>query len=88
MRIVFLAFSIVSLSLLCFVYSNNSYAQDTIKKVAITKKQAVDIAKNLEDGKTLKITDQNDIYTVRILKSNGHVVDIHVNKKTGEVKKD
>ncbi|MGB1291791.1 MAG: PepSY domain-containing protein [Pseudoalteromonas sp.] len=88
MRTVFLAFSIVSLSLLCFVHSNYSYAQEAIKKEAITKKQAVDIAKSLEDGKTLKITDQNDIYTVRILKNNGHVVDIHVNKKTGEVKKD
>lgn len=59
-----------------------------MKKVEISKKQAVVIAKKLEDGKTLKITDQNDIYTVRILKSNGHVVDVHVNKKTGEVKKD
>ncbi|KTF18029.1 PepSY domain-containing protein [Pseudoalteromonas sp. H105] len=88
MRTVFLAFSLVFSSSLIFVYSGNSYAKDATKKAEISKKQAVVIAKKLENGKTLKITDQNDIYTVRILKNNGHVVDVHVNKKTGEVKKD
>jgi len=88
MRSLFFAFSLVFSSLLIFAYSGNCYAEDAMKKVEISKKQAVVIAKKLEDGKTLKITDQNDIYTVRILKSNGHVVDVHVNKKTGEVKKD
>lgn len=54
----------------------------------VSKKQAVQLAKQAERGKTLKITELEQSYTVRILKNDGHVVDIHVNKKTGEVKKD
>lgn len=87
MRTVF-ALNLVAFALLCSVYSNNSVAEPHVKKAAISKKQAVELAKKNEDGKTLKITDQNDIYTVRILKNDGHVVDVHVNKKTGKVKKD
>lgn len=87
MRTVF-ALNIVAFALLCSVYSNNSVAEPHAKKVEISKKKAVELAKKNEDGKTLKITDQNDIYTVRILKNDGHVVDVHVNKKTGKVKKD
>ncbi len=73
---------------LLFVLS--SFHADAIKKQTpeVTKKQAVMIAQKSEDGRTLKITEQDKTFTVRILKTNGHVVDIHVNKKTGEVKKD
>jgi len=70
------------------VFSTSSQAASQVNKAEINKKQAVELAKKVEDGKTLKITVLNDIYTVRILKSDGHVVDVHVNKKTGEVKKD
>ncbi len=87
MRTIF-ALNCVAFALLCSVYSNNSFAEPQVKKAEISKKQAVELAKQNEDGKTLKITDQNDIYTVRILKNDGHVVDVHVNKKTGKVKKD
>lgn len=59
-----------------------------LKKTEISKKKAVILAKEETDGKTLKITEQAKFYTVRILKSDGHVVDLHINKKTGEVKKD
>ncbi|GAA60358.1 hypothetical protein P20652_2224 [Pseudoalteromonas sp. BSi20652] len=54
----------------------------------VDKKKAVILAKKTIGGKTLKITEKTDFYTVRILKSDGHVVDLHINKKTGEVKKD
>ena len=39
-------------------------------------------------GLSKKVTEKTEFYTVRILKSDGHVVDLHINKKTGEVKKD
>ncbi|KPH59671.1 hypothetical protein AMS58_17110 [Pseudoalteromonas porphyrae] len=83
-----LALGVVIFTLFSFSFSNNSYADSQVNKTPITKKQAVELAKKIEDGKTLKITVQNDVYTVRILKADGHVVDIHVNKKTGEAKKD
>lgn len=83
-----LAINLMAFALLSSVYSNNSFADPAVKKVEISKKQAVELAKKNEDGKTLKITDQNNTYTVRILKNDGHVVDVHVNKKTGKVKKD
>lgn len=56
--------------------------------VEVGKKKAVILAKRTIGGKTLKITEENEYYTVRILKSDGHVVDLYINKKTGEVKKD
>ena len=83
-----LALSIAFIVLFLSVCSTNSQAASQGNKTEINKKQAVETAKKIEDGKTLKITVLNDIYTVRILKSDGHVVDVHVNKKTGEVKKD
>lgn len=83
-----LALSVAIIVLFLSVCSTNSQAAPQSNKTEINKKQAVELAKKTEDGKTLKITVLNDIYTVRILKSDGHVVDVHVNKKTGEVKKD
>lgn len=72
------------------LFALSSFNADANKKQPqeVTKKQAVAIAKKSEDGRTLKITEQDKVFTVRILKTNGHVVDVHVNKKTGEVKKD
>ncbi len=68
------------------VHANNtSYTTD---KVEISKKKAVILAKQNTDGTTLKITEETLFYTVRILKADGHVVDLKINKKTGEVKKD
>ena len=83
-----LALSVAIIVLFLSVFSTYSQAAPQDNKIEINKKQAVELAKKIEDGKTLKITVLNDIYTVRILKSDGHVVDVHVNKKTGEVKKD
>ncbi|MBQ4800998.1 PepSY domain-containing protein [Pseudoalteromonas sp. MMG006] len=83
---------LLSLSLIaCISFANFAQAATTSTKTAkaeVSKKKAVILAKQSIDGKTLKITDKTDFYTVRILKSDGHVVDLHINKKTGEVKKD
>ncbi|MBB1385700.1 hypothetical protein H5119_09125 [Pseudoalteromonas sp. SG45-5] len=79
---------------LCFIASASvsNFAQATTAEktshAEVDKKKAVILAKQTIDGKTLKITEKTDFYTVRILKSDGHVVDLHINKKTGEVKKD
>ncbi|ASM50261.1 hypothetical protein PESP_a2267 [Pseudoalteromonas espejiana DSM 9414] len=75
----------------CISVSGAVHASATAHKAVkteISKKKAVILAKEETDGKTLKITEQAKFYTVRILKSDGHVVDLHINKKTGEVKKD
>ncbi|MFY8273310.1 PepSY domain-containing protein [Pseudoalteromonas sp. SSDWG2] len=63
----------------------NAYSQDS---KAIDKKQAVAIAKQKEDGKVLKITEQKDTFIVRILKPKGRVIDIIVSKHTGQVEKE
>ena len=75
----------------CVSFASNSQASATpTKKVnqPVDKKKAVILAKQSIGGKTIKITEKPEFYTVRILKSDGHVVDLHINKKTGEVKKD
>ncbi|MBE0368341.1 MULTISPECIES: PepSY domain-containing protein [Pseudoalteromonas] len=72
------------LSGLLLLSSNASSAE----KQTITKKQAVELALADFSGRTLKITEQGDYFIVRILQSNGRIVDLKVNKVTGEVKKD
>jgi len=67
-------------------HANNT--NSTPNKIEISKKKAVILAKQTTDGTTLKISEETQFYTVRILKADGHVVDLKINKKTGEVKKD
>ncbi|MFQ3177081.1 MAG: putative membrane protein YkoI [Pseudoalteromonas tetraodonis] len=74
-----------------FCLANVAHANNTNStpdKVEISKKKAVILAKQTTDGTTLKISEERQFYTVRILKADGHVVDLKINKKTGEVKKD
>ena len=54
----------------------------------IDKKQAVAIAKEAENGKVLKISEQREKFIVRILKPKGRVVDVSVSKRTGQVEKE
>ncbi|MEM0514368.1 PepSY domain-containing protein [Pseudoalteromonas sp. YIC-827] len=54
----------------------------------IDKKQAVTIAKEAENGKVLKISEQKDKFVVRILNPKGRVIDIIVSKRTGQVEKE
>ncbi|MBH0056560.1 PepSY domain-containing protein [Pseudoalteromonas sp. SWXJZ94C] len=83
---------LLSLSFIaCISFANFAQASTTTTQTVqaeVNKKKAVILAKETIGGKTLKITEKTDFYTVRILKSDGHVVDLHINKKTGEVKKD
>jgi uncharacterized membrane protein YkoI len=80
--------SICLLLLGLFLTSNSAFNAEKSNEQAITKKQAVELALASYAGKTLKITEQNDDFIVRILQSNGRIVDLKVNKMTGEVKKD
>ncbi|MBS3796471.1 MULTISPECIES: PepSY domain-containing protein [unclassified Pseudoalteromonas] len=64
-----------------------AYAAPAPAKV-IDKKQAVTIAKEAENGKVLKISEQKDKFVVRILKPKGRVIDIIVSKRTGQVEKE
>ncbi|ASD66780.1 MULTISPECIES: PepSY domain-containing protein [Pseudoalteromonas] len=54
----------------------------------ITKKEAVSLALDKYAGRTLKISEENQFFVVRILQPDGRIVDLKVNKKTGEVNKD
>ncbi|MGO2011468.1 MAG: PepSY domain-containing protein [Pseudoalteromonas sp.] len=87
MRILF-TLSIATSILFLSTALNNVYANQSVQKAEVSKKQAVELAKGSQHGKTLKITEQTNVYTVRILKTDGHVIDVHINKKTGKVKKD
>ena len=74
-----------------FCLANVAHANNTNStpdKIEISKKKAVILAKQTTDGTTLKISEETQFSTVRILKADGHVVDLKINKKTGEVKKD
>ena len=63
------------------------YAEPSVGK-NVDKKEAVAIAKEAENGKVLKISEQKDKFIVRILKPKGRVIDIIVSKRTGQVEKE
>ncbi|MBQ4832246.1 PepSY domain-containing protein [Pseudoalteromonas sp. MMG010] len=81
---VFVLVSIFSFSVPLSANTVNNHDKNT----QVSKKKAVFLAKKSTQGKTLKITEHKQFYTVRILKTDGHVVDLQINKKTGKVKKD
>ena len=84
---VLLSFSFIALISFAH-YVHGEEVISTTKTIDVSKKKAVTLAKEIIGGKTLKITEKIDCYTVRILKDDGHVVDLHINKKTGEVNED
>ena len=86
MRVLLILNLIAAMCLANFAHANNT--NSTPDKIEISKKKAVILAKQTTDGTTLKISEETQFYTVRILKADGHVVDLKINKETGEVKKD
>jgi len=82
MRLTLVGF-VVSLSLSLMsatVIANN--------KANIDKKQAITLALAEYAGKTLKVSEENTYFVVRILQKDGRIVDLKIDKKTGKVKKD
>ena len=86
MRVLLVLNLIAVVCLANFAHANNTKSKTD--KVEVSKKKAVILAKQTTDGTTLKISEETLFFTVRILKADGHVVDLKINKKTGEVKKD
>ncbi len=73
---------------LILALSSPLFAADKAQPAVTSKKQAIEIAQKQESGKVLKITEQNNTFTVRILKPKGRVIDVIINKKDGQIKKD
>ncbi|KKE80844.1 PepSY domain-containing protein [Pseudoalteromonas luteoviolacea] len=78
-----LCFAILALVSALTINQAHATGQNTI-----SKKEAVQLATTKQPGKTLKISLEGDYFVVRILQSDGRIVDIKVHKITGEVKKD
>ena len=57
-------------------------------KTNIDKNQAITLALAEYAGKTLKVSEENTYFVVRILQKDGRIVDLKVDKQTGKVKKD
>jgi len=70
----------------CVLVLSPAQAKNT--QDTISKKEAVQLATTKQPGKTLKISLEGDYYVVRILQSDGRIIDVKVHKVTGEVKKD
>tara|TARA_R110002126_G_scaffold10245_9_gene46469 strand:+ start:5468 stop:5725 length:258 start_codon:yes stop_codon:yes gene_type:complete len=58
------------------------------KNVAVTKEQATMLAQQRYPGKVLKVQTESQHYRVRLLQSDGRVVTVLVNIRTGQVKRD
>ncbi|CAH9051957.1 hypothetical protein PSECIP111951_01681 [Pseudoalteromonas holothuriae] len=76
----------------CFLFIACIYCTDVLgaanENKNVNKKQAIELALAEYKGRTLKITEQNDSFIVRVLQTDGRVIDIIIDKKTGTVTKD
>ncbi len=63
-----------------------SYAEPIVPPV--TKQQAHDNALQQFPGKVIKVSEAEGFFKVRILQGNGIMIDVTVNKQTGEITKD
>jgi uncharacterized membrane protein YkoI len=80
--------TIICIALLLITLTLSPFAVGDSDSNTVSKKQAVELALKEYSGKTLKITDQGSYYVIRILRDNGRVLDVQVDKKTGAVRKD
>lgn len=51
-----------------------------------SRKQAAQMAKGRFGGKILKVKKQKSGYRVKLIKTNGHIVSVYINAKTGRMK--
>jgi uncharacterized membrane protein YkoI len=80
--------TIISIALTVIILFLSPFVIADTDSNTVSKKQAVELALKEYSGRTLKITDQGTYYVVRILRDNGRVLDVQVDKKTGAVRKD
>lgn len=78
----------ICMALLLATLTLSPWALSDSDSNTVSKKQAVELALKEYGGKTLKITDHGSYYVIRILRDNGRVLDVQVDKKTGAVRKD
>ena len=52
----------------------------------ISKSEAVERARNAENGRVLKVEQTSKKYRVKVLKKSGRVVSVDVDKRSGKVK--
>ena len=83
-----LQLTLIALVLAFFSSVADANSHNDKDRKAISKKQAVSLALKEYAGKTLKISEESQYFVVRILQSDGRIVDLKINKTTGEVKKD
>lgn len=87
--------TILSAHVICFVillsllpFQATAAPEPPAKVDKMGKRQAVQIVKKEYPGKVLKVKDQDKHYKVRVLQTQGRVIDVKVNKADGKVKKD
>jgi uncharacterized membrane protein YkoI len=60
--------------------------QQTSQKLKVrSNKQAAKIAKGRFGGKVLKVEKKSSGYRVKLIKTNGHIISVYVDAKTGKV---
>jgi uncharacterized membrane protein YkoI len=52
-----------------------------------SSKQAAKVAQSRYGGKVLKVQNKKSGYRVKLIKTNGHIVSVYVDAKTGKIKK-
>lgn len=57
------------------------------KSTSIGKRQAVQIVKKEYPGQVLKVKEKDSHFKVRVLQSQGHVIDLNVNKNRWQSEK-
>ena len=89
-------FSLPLVFLLVFTFSMSAHAQlgnaplfstkQSTKQLQVnSSQQAAQMAKSRFGGKVLKVQKNNSGYRVKLIKTDGHIISVHVDAKTGRI---
>lgn len=70
------------------VLSNAALAMTSPKRPAVTKEQAAMLAQQRYPGKIVKVQTGQQFYRIRVLQSDGRVITVLVDGRTGRVQRE
>jgi uncharacterized membrane protein YkoI len=78
----------VLLIIIALLFSATSAAMSSPKRPAVSKEQAATLAQQRYPGKIVKVQTEQQNYRIRVLQSDGRVVTVLVDGRSGQVQRE
>ncbi|MBZ9611705.1 PepSY domain-containing protein [Rheinheimera maricola] len=79
---------LLTVMLLTSTLSSAALAMTSPKRPAVTKEQAAQLAQQRYPGKIVKVQTEQQFYRIRLLQSDGRVITVLVDGRTGRVQRE